>query len=174
MSSSSSIVLVRRHDRRHVFNVPDYDPFVEAAVALGGNQDGERWTFDLRDEQHVRDLLLELFGVDGSGEDVPTVDIRVDVNAVCIASETAHVIYAFGRELARRPARDRAVMLGSGVSVAVGGFPPRGGSVKYPSLWPCAGTVLEVRDVPASFADRLPPWAAAYREARPGTRRRPW
>jgi hypothetical protein len=61
--------------------------------------------------------------------------------------------------------------MGPGVALEAGGFPPSGGSRKYPALKWRPGTVLKVLDVPVAKIDAL---RAKYPEAIeeiPGTRR---
>lgn len=57
-------------------------------------------------------------------------------------------LYLFRRKVAERPAHNKPVVLGDGVSVVSGGFPKRGGSEGAPLLNLRAWTVLEIRDVP--------------------------
>lgn len=126
-----------------------YDPtFPKRARELGGDwkPDNKTWVFAARDEQRVRDLCREIYGTDGAP--TPTVTARVD----CAKTDTEfdRELRLLGRRLAYRPGRDTHVVLGDGVIVLAGGFPSCGGSVKNPRLEFEEGTVLEVRDVPAS------------------------
>ncbi|MGC2652294.1 MAG: hypothetical protein WA317_01540, partial [Mycobacterium sp.] len=131
-----------------------YDPALPAqARSIGGRWDASRklWTFDPRDEARVRQLARDVFGTDGADADRPTVTVRVPVPPGLTTPE----FRAAGRQLAWRPGRDDTVHLGGGVIVYQGGWNTRGGSMRYPRLGPEAGTVLEVRDVPADQAERM-------------------
>lgn len=132
-----------------------YDPdFPAKAAALGGYFRGGTWFFDLRDEQRVRDLVKAVYGTDGSDVDQPTVTVRVDAYAL-IGTRSCAELRLAGRSLVSRRARDSRVQLGTGVIVAEGSFPSSGGSVKSPSLFPKAGTVLEVRDLSPGVARKM-------------------
>lgn len=116
------------------------------------------WMFDARDEFAVRGTLVEIFGTDDY-EACQKVDVRVKV---ALLNRDGSSLFFLGRELAWRKYRDWAVSLGEGVAVVAGGFPPSGGSRGTPMLSPRADTVLEVRDVPISLAERA---KAQYPEA---------
>jgi hypothetical protein len=123
---------------------------------LGGRWDAlsHRWSFDSRDEDRVRQLLLDQLGTDG-GPDV-LVDCRLDLDQLPRTAYPRYEPLRLGAlTVVERPGRDRPVSLGEGVVVIQGGFPPRGGSAKNPSWESEAGTILEVRDVPAALVRRL-------------------
>jgi hypothetical protein len=107
------------------------------------------WMFDPRDEFAVRSALIDIYGTDDYSS-CEKVDVRVKMDEVkCTKS-----LFMLGRELARRKYRDYYVDLGEGVAVIQGGFPDSGGSARYPELNPEEGTILEVRGVPKSLAER--------------------
>lgn len=133
------------------------------AKAIGGRWDREEkaWTFDARDEQRVRELARAIYGTDGADVDGPVVTIRVRLDDVPRRphytfdhGEPGRLTIA-GHQLARRTGRDTAVQLSQGVITVEGGFDYRGGSVARPEVAPLDGTVLEVRDLPRSVADRM-------------------
>lgn len=126
---------------------PYHPDFPKKARAIGGKFRGGAWTFDARDEQRVRDLCREIYGTDGTPVD--TVTVRISTSSA--PDESAW--WAFGRMIAERRYRDSAVRLGDGVVIVAGGFPQRGGSMKYPRLDAYEGTILEIRDVPAGHPD---------------------
>ncbi len=133
-----------------------YDPaFVAACKQLNGKWHAatKTWTFDSRDEAAVREACIKAFGTDGS--DTTTVEL-VDVRVSLHNDGCGEELRMFGRCLARRPGRDCAVRLGEGVVIVAGGFPGSGGSAKHPALSANPGTVLEVRDVPASLVTERP------------------
>ena len=128
---------------------PYHPDFPSRARDLGGkwNSRAELWSFDARDEEHVRALLRDIYGSDGSGEEVATVTVRHRVSG---RESDSPKLFLFGREIASKFGRDSRPSLGQGVVIVEGGFPTRGGSRNYPKLRG-AGTVLEIRDVPASL-----------------------
>lgn len=130
-------------------------PFNAAANAdykqLGGRWDGSRraWSFDIRDQDKVREILQRRFGYTDQVTD--TVDVRVRLSGHYGGRDDKPTY--FGRVLARRRQRDAPVILGTDVVLAAGSFTGRGGSEKYPAVGDVDGVVLEVRNVPAGHAD---------------------
>lgn len=126
---------------------PELPPLARAA---GGRWDAaaKAWAFDARDEARVRDIAREVYGSDGSDADAPTLTVRVPIEACSNVAELA----VAGRRLASRRDRDEQVRLGPDVVLVSGGFPASGGSRANPSVNALAGTVLEVRDLPAGTA----------------------
>lgn len=133
-----------------------YDPaFVAACKRLNGTWHAatKTWRFDSRDEAAVREACIKAFGTDGSDTTtMELVDVRISLHNDGYGDE----LRMFGRCLARRPGRDCPVRLGEGVVIVAGGFAGSGGSARYPGLCPSPGTVLEVRDVPASLVTEQP------------------
>jgi hypothetical protein len=135
----------------------DYHPALpDRAKAIGGrwNATQKAWVFDARDEDRVRALARLIYGTDGS-EPAATVTVRLHLDRKFGASG-CEFWYA-GRQILRRSGRDKPVRLGYGVILIKGGFPASGGSWRYPDIDPCAGTVLEVRDLPATKVDPSEP-----------------
>lgn len=132
---------------------PFLPSFAPRAKNLGGrfsNVAGEAtWRFSAVDEQRVRALLIELYGTDGS----PTETVDVHINTDKLALYRDDSLFLFGRKIAGRRGRDTRVDLGEDVILIAGGFPASGGSVRYPTLDPKDGTVLEVRGIPAAAPD---------------------
>ncbi len=113
--------------------------------------DGKKvWLFDPRDEFAVRSTLIDIYGTDDS-ESCEKVDVRVKLDAISVSGDR---LFFLGRELVWRRYRDSYVLLGDGVVVVQGGFPPVGGSRRGPELEPQPGTVLEARGVPVGMAER--------------------
>lgn len=125
--------------------------FVRRAKYLGGKWNAETkvWTFDARDEEDVRALCLDIYGIDGSP--VKLVDVRVTYNYSECSDRDA--IYFCGREIARAWGRDSGAKLGNGVKL-VKGKVHSGGSVKNWATIIEKGTVLVIRDVPEPIALR--------------------
>ena len=148
---SVNITMVGMKDGSEKLKVesPFHPEFPKHAKNLGGkwNSGARAWYFDLRDEDSVRDLCQDCFGTDGSTEPI-LVDCRVTLRG----SQDSSIWFA-GREICRRPSRDRDVKLGDGVVVVQGEFQTRGGSAKYPAVTFIGDSItLEVRGVPASLA----------------------
>jgi hypothetical protein len=148
---------------------PDFPP---SARNLGGKwvHSDREWVFDLRLEEQIRALLTRIYGWDGTYP-VLIADVRVILDQLPEKWREARSLWLLGRELASRPGRDARVQLGPGVALEAGGFPPSGGSRKYPALKWKPGTVLKVFDVPVG---RIEASRAKYPEAIeeiPGTRR---
>ncbi len=145
-------------NNRVVVESPYNPKFPAEAKKLGGRWDGDRkaWTFDVRDEERVRDLCLGIYGEDGREHDKVTV--RFAVPAGDLGAQT---YWRFGRQIAHRPGRDAEVRLGEAVVLLEGKFRSSGGSAKYPLLVDHrtdAVLVFEARDVPrpAVEADKGP------------------
>jgi hypothetical protein len=134
---------------------PYHPAFRTGAKQLGGRWDPKRgeWVFDARLRSEVRDLLIRVYGWDGTYP-VRVADVRVILDRLpkeCQKNwRQDRSLWLLGRELAYRPARDAEVKPGPGVSVKAGGFPPSGGSRKYPALEWEEGTILQVLDVPVA------------------------
>jgi hypothetical protein len=128
-----------------------YNPrFPAAARNLGGRWEAAqlRWTFDIRDEQAVRNLLLSIYGTDGTP--TPTVTARRSWQS---GESLPGEIWIAGRLVLSRPERDGSVRLGQGVVLVSGGFRTSGGSARYPQIGPLPQDVtIEIRDIPASLA----------------------
>jgi hypothetical protein len=150
---SQQIKVERYEQQRQIWVTSPFHPeMVAQAPALGGHWESTPriWVFDARDEQHVRDLLLAIYGTDGSGS-VPTVTVRHRITGYGGLHDSAkQELWMLGRLVARRRFRDAPVQLGEGVIVAEGRFPGSGGSAKYPAIGG-DGVVLEIKDVPASL-----------------------
>lgn len=127
---------------------PYHPDFPSRAKKLGGRWDGARkvWTFDARDLERVAELCRDVFGTDGREPDGPAVTLRVTFPKADDTYEKA--CFVAGRQVARAYDRDGGATLGEGVITLEGGF-GSAGSRKNPTLCVKAGTVIEVRDVPA-------------------------
>lgn len=119
---------------------------------IGGrwHPETKTWRFDPRDEQRVRNICIEIFGVDPYEPPGSLMTVRVPLNG-----ESVGELWLGGRCVAKRPERDCHVVLGDGVVVVDGGFPSSGGSRANPALNPKENTVLEIRDLPPAAADKI-------------------
>ncbi|WP_239404624.1 helix-turn-helix domain-containing protein [Frankia sp. Cj3] len=128
--------------------------FVARAKEIGGRWDGGRqvWTFDPRDDRRVRDLVIGIWGTDGSEPegDIVTVQIKAERHG---SGRREAVVRFAGRVVATRRGRDCAVELASGVVVISGGFTRSGGSMRYPEIG-ATDAVLEIRDLPRAALAR--------------------
>lgn len=145
-------IKVTRQGQQVRVTSPFHPEMVAQAPTLGGRWEStpREWAFDARDEQRVRELLVSIYGTDGSGP-VPTVTVRHRITGYGGLHDSAkQELWLLGRLVAQRRFRDAPVQLGAGVVVVEGKFPGRGGSAKYPAI-DGDGVVLEIRDVPASL-----------------------
>lgn len=154
-TANSEIKILNLPDGRIALLSPYHPEVPSAAKALGGrwNSASKSWSFDSRDTNAVRALCTRVFGVDPLA-DAPIEAVTVRVGYPLFES-AGSALWLFGRELAKRFGRDRAVSLGNDVIILQGGFPSRGGSVKSPALMADNNTILEVRDVPRLLAEAL-------------------
>ncbi|MBV6425507.1 MAG: hypothetical protein NAOJABEB_03328 [Steroidobacteraceae bacterium] len=131
---------------------PYHPQFPARAKALGGRFNGndKTWQFDARDESRVREMVIDIFGTDGSTGVGDLVTVRVRVNDYGLGD----TLFVAGRQVARRPGRDMPVRLGDGVVIVSGGFAHSGGSQAKPRLAAHDNTVLEIRDLPRAIAER--------------------
>ncbi len=136
-----------------VVQSPFHPGFPARARQLGGiwSVNHRHWVFDARDEAAVRVLCIEIYGTDGSGP-VPTLDIELSLDGLSDTGE----LWGFGRQLAWRHA-NWPVRLGDGVRVLRGGFPDVLVGRRAMGLHWAEGTVLLIRDVPASLLDTASP-----------------
>ena len=123
-----------------------YNPsYTSRAKKLGGKWDASQsaWVFNARSEPHVRELLLDEYGSDGSPAEL--VDIRVTTLSDIRAS--ARPITLCGRVVVSARGRDSGARLGEGVSL-IKGRAASGGSVKNWVTMLTEGAVFEMFDVP--------------------------
>jgi hypothetical protein len=165
------IDLIREGEQLRVRS-PYHPNFPPGARNLGGKWDRGRgeWVFDPRLEEEVRALLTRIYGWDGTYP-VLISDVRVILDGLPDKWREDRSLWLLGRELAYRPGRDAPVKLGSGVKLEAGGFPPSGGSRKYPALEWKPGTVLRVFDVPVGRIEASRAKLPEAIEEIPGTRR---
>lgn len=146
------MVKITDDGRTLMVNVEYSSSFVNRAKRLGGrwNPRTRTWDFVAEKKELVMKALLAVYGTDGeSPPETVTVDIDMDNYG-----DVAQSFERFGRVLLNRPGRDQAVRIHSSVAVISGGFPPWGGSVRYPVIKEYSGTVLRVFNVPKPLAEK--------------------
>jgi hypothetical protein len=142
---------------RILVHSPFSNRFIEDAKALGGRWAPVKkaWTFDPRDADRVRALLLTVYGVDDTGP-VPTVDITAALGVYGLTQGSGELALD-GRTLVQRRSRDSFPVFYSGVTLLQGPrFEQSGGSRKNPRLdGQDRSRTLLVRDVPVPLAARF-------------------
>jgi len=129
-----------------------YHPDLPApAKRLGGRWDASArcWTYDVRDEERVRELYTKIYGTYGEAATGDLVNIRVIFHKEFYERRSG--IYVAGRCLGRATGRDSGAKLAEGVILLEGRI-TSGGSVKNWGTEATEGTVVEVRDVPRAKA----------------------
>ncbi|GAP37882.1 hypothetical protein [Piscinibacter sakaiensis] len=132
---------------------PYLPAFVAAAKRLGGRWQAPAWVFDARDDARVREALLQHYGTDGAEASGPVVTLRV----VWKPEHSAYSapIRLAGREIAKAFGRDSGARICEGVVLLEGNF-GSGGSVKnWKTCVGSKGATVLVRDVPATWVQRL-------------------
>jgi hypothetical protein len=157
-----SQVSISEQNGQLLVSSPYHRDFPPRARKIGGKwiATSRCWSFDARDLERVKELCRDIYGTDGSEDQNDLISIRVTWTESTSAGRFEPgdlTCYVAGREVARAYSRDGGAKLGENVVVLEGGFYSCG-SAKYPELGVKAGTVIEVRDVPASakriLADR--------------------
>lgn len=137
--------------------------FVSFAKMRGGTwSDGVRqWLFDPRDEFAVRSTLVDIYGTDDY-ESCAKTDVRLALDGMRDKWDGYARLFVCGREIARRKYYDSYVELGEDVVLIEGGFPRKASYRGEPVLCPEDGTILEVRGVPVTAAEKaLKKWPDA-------------
>lgn len=140
---------------KFLITCPYEKAFIAEIKKLGGRWHAPQWVVDVRQKERAEDVLLEIFGENGTDEPVDTVDIKL-TGTEWNDSETSSTLKFCNRVVAYRPGRDSRVRFGSGVVVVEAEFPETGGSAKYPSL--CMETdcpVFEVYNVPRAVYEKI-------------------
>jgi hypothetical protein len=141
---------------------PYHPDFSGRAKKIGGrwSASAKVWSFDKRDEERVRKLLVDLFGTDGTpalASDLLTIRAPATVcegRHCTFGGSRPMTFWLAGREVARVSGRDSGAKLGDGVILLTGKF-FSAGSVKSPACEYKDGTIVEVRDVPRAAAEKV-------------------
>lgn len=124
--------------------------FIDGARALGGKWENSKWNFSPRYEQQVRELCLDVYGMDGTP--TQTVTLRIDLDSY---NPGGNELVLAGRQILKKWGRDSKPKLGTGCAVVAGSLKSSGGSNRYPDITWNDGTVIEVLDVPLLAAQKL-------------------
>ena len=128
---------------------PYNDEFIRQAKQLGGFWRNGAWNFLKPAEKPVRDLLIKIYGTDGSPAKMVSIEVDVDD----IFNGGSEIIVA-GKTVVKKRSRDHAPAL-NGAFVTTGSFEEYGGSAKYPNITYREGTRLHVSSVPVSVAKQM-------------------
>lgn len=135
-------------------------PYSKAFIArikeLGGSWESYCWVVDARQEKRVRELLLDVYGEDGTGAP-PTDLVNLRLTGTAWDDSSSVDEWSFcGRTIVRRRQRDEEVSFGPGVVVVDAKFPHSGGSTKFPSVDCRTETpIFELYDVPRALYERM-------------------
>lgn len=133
----------------------DYNrEFITRAKTIQGRWNSPYWVFPEDNKEEVKALLLDVYGeCGGLSDEAPlTVTVEIDCDKYPHISE-AVMLGSFAA--VKRWHRDREVSFADNVMLVKGGFPESGGSVKNPRVYPDAGTVLRVKDIPMGIYDKI-------------------
>jgi len=136
-----------------------YNPgFGRKAKEIAGQWDsnGKTWNFDVRNEELVRNLLIDVYGTDDSAT-AELVSVKLVITLPdeeeCQVGPTCGVLVIAGRVVAAASGRDSGARLGEGVVVVSGGF-KSGGSMKNWATMAKPNTVVILHDVPRAVAEK--------------------
>lgn len=118
--------------------------FIRKAHELNGKWSSPYWVFEEKNEKLVRQILTDVYGEDGTPQKEVTVDIDLNKYYSADYRQNNDEAIFHGKSLCYRPGRDSCVRMQNDAIVVAGGFPHRGGSVKYPCLNWNDGTVIRV------------------------------
>lgn len=131
----------------------DYNTeFVKRAKQMHGKwcAASKQWAFDPDIAGEVSDVLLDIYGDDGS-EPAAKVNLIVRVDLL----PDGQSISCGGVPVCYRPLRDADVRASENAIIIAGGFPSSGGSAKNPRCNPQEGTVAKLRDVPITLVHKM-------------------
>ncbi len=138
--------------------VTPYSPtFVRRVKAIGGSWNGSAWVVAPENEIYARDLLVELFGTDGTDTDL--VDVKVVLPEGL--SVDLEPIFLFGKLIASARSRDSGASVDSEVAI-LEGKADSGGSAKHWSTTLSAPTTLVMHKVPRMAVQRMLNWEDSY------------
>lgn len=145
-------ILIITSDTQMSCAVPFNPRFNKRAVMLDGRWSPVKhaWVFDVRDERRVRDLLISVYGTDGTPTQTVTVRLDAAMWDPTDGDGNDKSMYFAGRKVIWRQFRDDPIRMAHGVVLLEGHFVRAAGSIRYPELGPLDGVVLEIKDVPAS------------------------
>lgn len=138
---------------------PYHPAFPPAARMLSGkfNRGSSVWVFPASQLGRVRELCQDIYGTDGTAQELVTVRVVVEP----ISRKSDCQLYIAGRKVASVSGRDSGARLGDGIVLLEGAF-SSGGSMKNPGLFAREGTTIEILDLPKAKADELVAGEEAY------------
>lgn len=145
------MVKIEKTEKQMIVSSPYHPDLPAKAKKLGGkwSATAKAWTFDIRDEDRVKDLYRNIYGTDG---DTPTGDlVTLRVNFFEGASDLHGGIFIGGRCIGRATGRDSGASLANGIIIIEGRI-YSGGSVKNWRTIAAEGTIVEIRDIPREKA----------------------
>lgn len=121
---------------------------------LGGswNPSKKCWRFDIRDEERVKELYMQIYGEWDSDDETPADAVTVRVTTDDISTLHGGIFFA-GRQVARATGRDSGATLGKGVILLDGQFTSCG-SMKNWRTGADYETIFELRDVPLTMVNK--------------------
>lgn len=148
-------VSIKKNETRLTVVSPYNPSFVRWAKTRKGQFDRAQnaWVFDVRDEEDVRKRCIDIYGTDGDAP-VDMVDVRIRLITEESKKARCEAIYVAGRQVARAWGKSTGAKLGDGC-ILVSGRIDSGGSVSNWETIISKGTVLELRDLPASKVESI-------------------
>lgn len=142
-----TVKVVRENKKLKVFS-PYNSGLPREAREIGGKWDGEAWVFDIRNEEMVKDLYMDVYGQ--YDKPVDLVSIKLTAERDVWADRDS--IYFAGRKIVSAWGRDTGAKTGDGVALQKGVI-NSGGSMKNWTTELDKGSVLIIHDVPASLVE---------------------
>jgi hypothetical protein len=155
------MVMIKIESEHLALQAPYHPALPHRCKQIGGRWMGNAygWSFSLHEEQAVRDICLDIWGVDGTPSALENmVDLKVTVaeegpqRQVFQAYEEP--VYLVGREIAAALKNHRAARPGRGIKFLIG----KPHCFVSPSLWGTSipnGSVFIIHEVPRVAADRF-------------------
>lgn len=148
-------IIIKEVNNQLIVTAPYHPDFAPNARQFNGKWTGNVWIFDPRDTDRICELLIDIYGTDGTYDD-ELVTIRVTTTDDI--AEYRSGLFLAGRCVARAKGRDSGATLGEGV-VFLSGLPDSSGSMKNWTTTIYVNSVFDIRDVPKphalKFAERV-------------------
>lgn len=121
---------------------PYNETFVKKARGIKGKWDGEYWCFDDKNEDLLKEILIEIYGTDG---ETFYKTVRVELELDKYEGATSTTVKIGELVIAERLGRDKEVLLSKDTIIV------SGGSVKTPRLDTLENTVLRTEIIEPLF-----------------------
>ena len=151
------IKLYPKNDTELAILAPYSKKFITRIKGLGGKWANPTWLVPLENEQYVRNLLVELFGTDGTETDLVSVEVRLPEGL----SQLQGPIFLFGKLIASARGRDSGATVERDVAL-LEGEARSGGSVKNWDTVLTTPTTLVIRNVPRVAVERKLNWDDSF------------